>query len=89
MKGTTTTGFKFDVDEEVLDDMELIDLMAQYNKGDMYAVSDAVTLVLGEDQKKALYEHIRKGNPKGRVSATAVAEAFSEIFDALGEEAEK
>lgn len=89
MKGTTKNGFKFDVDDEVFDDMELIDTMARYNKGDEYAVSDAIRIILGEDQTQKLYEHLRKKSKKGRVSATAVGETIGEIFEAFGEDSEK
>ena len=84
MKGKLKNGFSFDVDENALDNMELIDAMAEAQEENPAMFSKAVLLLLGKDQRKKLYDHIRDDN--GRVSVEAVANSFVEIFEALGEQ---
>ena len=84
MKGKLKNGFSFDVDENALDNMELIDAMAEAQEENPAMFSKAVLLLLGKDQRKKLYDHIRDDN--GRVSVEAVTNSFVEIFEALGEQ---
>lgn len=84
MKGELKNGFSFDVDENALDNMELIDAMAEAQEENPAMFSKAVLLLLGKDQRKMLYDHIRDDN--GRVSVEAVTNSFVEIFEALGEQ---
>lgn len=84
MKGKLKNGFSFDVDENALDNMELIDAMAEAQEENPAMFSKAVLLLLGKDQRKELYDHIRDDN--GRVSVEAVTNSFVEIFEALGEQ---
>ena len=79
--GTTSSGFSFSLDEKVLDDMELVDTLAQMQEGDPLAISAVVRMVLG-DQRRALYDHLRTAD--GRVPASAVSEESRQIFDAFG-----
>ena len=64
--------------------MELIDAMAEAQEENPAMFSKAVLLLLGKDQRKKLYDHIRDDN--GRVSVEAVTNSFVEIFEALGEQ---
>ena len=57
--GKTSTGFAFTIPRERLDNMELLDALAEADNGNVLAVSNAVTLLLGAGQKKALYDHLR------------------------------
>lgn len=84
MKGKLKNGFSFDVDENALDNMELIDAMAEAQEENPAMFSKAVLLLLGKEQRKKLYDHIRDDN--GRVSVEAVTNSFVEIFEALGEQ---
>ena len=79
--GTTSSGLSFSLDEKVLDNMELVDTLAQMQEGDPLAVSAVVRMVLG-DQRRALYDHLRTAD--GRVPASAVSEEIRQIFDAFG-----
>lgn len=79
--GTTSSGFSFSLEETVLDNMELVDTLAQMQEGDPLAVSAVVRMVLG-DQRRALYDHLRTAD--GRVPASAVSEEIRQIFDAFG-----
>lgn len=80
--GTTSSGFAFSLDEKALDNMELVDTLAEMESGDSLAISAVVRMVLGEEQRRALYEHLRTAD--GRVPASAVSDAVMEIFNAFG-----
>ena len=77
IKGKTTSGFEFELDEDVLDDYELLETVLKAEKGDGNMIK-AVDMLLGEAQKEALKNHVR--NEKGRVSATRIMEELAEIF---------
>lgn len=83
IKGTTKSGFEFEFSKDVLNDMELIDALADVMDDNPLAVSKVIVKILGKDQKKRLYEHLR--DESGRVPATAVGEAFADFLTALGE----
>ena len=82
MKGKLSNGFEYEVDDQLLDNMELIDAIADADE-DATAVSALAKMVFG-DQRKALYENLR--NEDGRVSVTAIVNAVKEIFEAFGEQ---
>lgn len=82
VKGKTTTGFEFVTNEAVFNDMEVVDAIADMQTGDesavMVATSVLITKLLGAEQKKALYNHLR--NDEGRVPIEAVSNAIVEIM---------
>lgn len=79
-KGTTSEGFEFEIEAERLDNMELIDTLAELDDGDYLSVSRLVTMLLGKDQKKRLYDFCR--TETGVVPVEKVAQAFAEILSA-------
>ena len=82
-EGTTKTGFHFSLEDDVMDNMELVEELAKAQENDPVAVSRIVTMVFGQEQKKALYAHLR--NPEnGNVPISAVSEAIAEIFRGSG-----
>ena len=83
-KGKTESGFKWEIDENVLDDMELIDAMAASQGEDPTQISTVVTKIFGADQKKKLYDHVRAED--GRVPISKVADIITEIINAIGED---
>lgn len=83
LKGTTSSGFKFEVSEDVLDNMELVDTLAEMQDDNPLEVSKVVRIVLGPKQRSALYEHLRTED--GRVPVIAVSEAIMDIFNAFGQ----
>ena len=83
-KGKTESGFKWEVDENVFDDMELIDAMAAAMGEDPTQISTVVSKIFGADQKKRLYDHVRSEN--GRVSIQPVADIITEIMVSIGNE---
>ena len=86
MKGKLSNGFKFEVDTEVFNDMELIEAIAASEGDDPLRIVEVLERILGKEQKKALYESIRDEN--GRVRVDAVEEAINEIMTAVSEDAE-
>ena len=82
MKGKTSTGFEFDIEDERLDDMELVDIMAEIDENPLL-MPKLCKMLLGEEQKKRLYDHLRIED--GRVPIEATTNAIQEIFNSPGD----
>lgn len=82
MKGKTSTGFEFDIEDERLDDMELVDIMAEIDENPLL-MPKLCKMLLGDEQKKRLYDHLR--NEEGRVPIEATTNAIQEIFNSPGD----
>ncbi len=82
VKGTTKSGFAFELEPDILDDMELLDQVAECDANPA-ALSRVIKMVLGEEQRKALYDHLR--DERGKVPVNAVGEAITDIFYAIGQ----
>ena len=83
ISGITKTGFAYQIHEEALDDMELLDAIAEID-GNPLAISKVLKMLLGEQQRKELYDHLR--GEDGRVSVKAVSEAIADIFSSSGQQ---
>lgn len=86
IKGKTKTGFKFEIDEKVIDDFELIDAIAHADDtsnpaGQMNSISVVCTKLLGA-QRNALFEHVRTED--GRVPISAISNELVDIMSAFG-----
>ncbi len=81
--GKTSSGFAFKIKEEQLDNMELVDAIAEAEENPV-AASRVLKLLLG-DQRKELYDTLRTTD--GRVPVEATADAIKEIFAAGGKQA--
>ena len=82
-KITLENGLTLEIDEKVLDNMELVDTLAEAADEDPLAVSRMVKLILGTEGRKMLYESLRTED--GRVPVAKVSDAVKEIFEAFGE----
>ena len=82
VQGKTRTGFEFTVDEAVMNDMELIDALADTMSENPLAFSIVCTKLFGAEQKKRLYEHCRED---GRVPVEKISEEIADVFKAIGE----
>lgn len=80
MKGITSSGFKFEVDVEKLDDMRVLDMVVEISEGNLLLLSPLAKKILGEDQREELYRHLE--SKEGRVSVERVSEELTEIFNA-------
>ena len=78
IKGKTSTGFEFELEDEVLDDYELLENLQKTDDGDTRCIIKVVDSLLGEEQKKRLKDHVR--SEKGRVSAKRLVDEVTEIF---------
>lgn len=83
MKGKTTSGFAYQIDENRLNNMELVDALADAENDNPIAISRACGLLLGKETRAKLYDHLR--TPDGRVPIEAVSKDMIEIFTAFGE----
>lgn len=83
-KVITKSGFECLVDKKQMDDMELVDKIAEADAGNPLAVSAVIEKVLGKEQKANLYNHLR--NEDGRVPIEKVGEEIVEIITSLGSE---
>lgn len=86
MKGKLSNGFKFEVDTEVFNDMELIEAIVASEGDEPTRIVEVVERILGKEQKKALYDSLR--NEDGKVTVEAVGEAIDEIMAKVSEDAE-
>ena len=77
-KGRTKSGFEFEIDRSVID-MELLDELADMQENPALT-GRVLARLLGKDQKRALYDHIRDEN--GRVP---IDKAAAELVDIFGE----
>ena len=78
LTGVTSSGFHFEIDEDNLDDIEVLEGLAKIDKGNPLALPDVIERILGTEQKKALYEHIRK--EKGKVPTSTVNQELTDII---------
>lgn len=83
ISGVTKNGFAFEITDEIADNMELIDALADIDDGNLLAVSKVLTLLLGPEQKKKMYDFVRTED--GIVSAQTVSEMIVEILAAKKE----
>lgn len=81
IKGKTSTGFEFEINENILNDMEILDLVTEISEDNMMALSPLINRIIG-DQKKQLYDHVREKD--GRVPVDKVSSEIVEIFNACG-----
>lgn len=80
-------GFEYEIPEENLDDIRLVDCIATVTDENtaafkrLNAAAELLTLLLGKKQKEALYRHIGK-DYGGRVPYEAVTEFYTHILTA-------
>lgn len=81
-KGKTNTGFSFEISDSALNNMELIDAIADAEDGNVLSMSAVSRLLLGSDQKKRLYDHVRLED--GTIPAEAFSAELISIFNEMG-----
>lgn len=81
IEGKTASGFAFSMEESVIDNMELVDALAEATDDNPLAVSSVCVLLLGKAQRKRLYDHLRQAD--GRVPVEQVSKELIEIFTAF------
>lgn len=83
INGKTKSGFAFSVDENAMNDMELVDVLADKETDDAFRMSYILKRLLPADQRKKLYDHVRRDT--GRVPVDAVVAEIEDIFAAMGD----
>ena len=81
VKGVTSSGFAFEVSENIVNDMELFEALAELDAGKILAIIPVFRKILGDQQKQALYDHLRE--PDGRVPMDKAEAEILEIFAAV------
>lgn len=84
IKGITKSGFEFEVNESIMNDMEVVDALVDIKNQDMEAVSVLVGKLFNREDKKRLYNHVRTED--GRAPIDAVMAEVNEIIQYNGEE---
>lgn len=82
----TASGFEFEIEDGVLDNMELLDAIAELEENPL-KLTKVVKLLLGDETKERLYDHVR--NEKGRVPAEALSTEVADIFKLLNDKVKK
>lgn len=77
-RGTTSTGFNFEVDENRFNNMEFLDALAE-SSGDALEFSRALNFIFDKDLKKRLYDHVRTDDD--RVPVEDIDREVSEIME--------
>lgn len=85
IKGTTKTGFNFELDDDVIDDYDLLLKLAEVDAGNLAGIDGIFNEVLGKEQKNELREHIKKVTGRKRVSLKLMVASLREIFEATNE----
>lgn len=83
IKGKTTTGFAYKIDSDFVNDVEFLELFADVQNGDTLGVFNIIKKILGDDQKKALYDHIR--TKKGVVPMDRLNDEITDILKVISE----
>jgi hypothetical protein len=78
ISGKTKSGFEFNLDDEAMNDMELLEDLKKLDSGDVLAVPSILERMLGK-QKDDLYNHVR--TESGRVPIDALVEELKGIFE--------
>lgn len=81
INGKTKTGFHFSVDENSMNDMELVDILADDSVDESFRISKLLKKLLPGDQRRALYDHVRVDD---RVPVDSIITEVGDIFDAMG-----
>lgn len=77
-KKKTSTGFIYSINEHVLNNFELLELFAEVDENPLL-LPKVLTMILGKDGKKALYDHVRLED--GTVPADKISNELLEIIN--------
>lgn len=78
IEGETQTGFAFSIMQNALNNFELVEYFQEMDENP-FVLPKIIEMLLGKEQKKALYDHVR--DKDGMVPADAIE---AEIADILG-----
>ena len=78
LKGTTKSGFKFEIDDKHLGNYELLEAISDVEDSPL-ALPRVIKLLLGDSKAKVLKNHVR--DDEGFVSADKLSAEIMEIFE--------
>lgn len=78
LEGKTESGFEYKIPEENLNNYELVEVLGEMEKNPLL-LSKTVTLLLGEEQREELKEHLR--TESGTIPTDLMANEIMEIFN--------
>ena len=78
---TTKSGFKAKISKDAMDNWDLLESFREIDRGNMGAIVDVAPVLLGEEQFKALKDHLR--NDKGVLKASDMVSAIYEIIEGV------
>ena len=84
--GTTSSGFAFSISDEAANDMELFELFAEADQNPL-VLPPLISKLLGSEQKKRLYDHLR--NENGIVPVDKVGDEVIEMLKGGGADGKK
>lgn len=79
IKGITSTGFKFEIEDDVLDDWNILKYLKKIDEGEIEYIIDVVPLLLGKEQEEKLEKHLKE--LEGRIRMTSMTKEISEIME--------
>ena len=77
IRGTTSSGFSYEIADSVLDDYELLEVLTEIDAGNSGKIPRMVEMLLGKEQKEALKNHCRVD---GKVSSASMMMEVTEIL---------
>lgn len=78
IKGKTKSGFNFEIDEEVVNDYEFIEVLADVDENPL-KTPKLFKMLLGDEQTEKLKEHIKSKN--GKTPVKVMTEELIEILN--------
>lgn len=85
MKIKTKSGFECEIEKESMNDMRIVDAIAEISDGNnALALPYVIKALLGKDGKERLYKHVEDG--AGRVPIEKISGELLDIFSAMGDE---
>ena len=83
IKGKTSSGFEYEISEDVVNDYELLENLAELEANPLI-LTTVIKQVLGVEQAEKLKDHVR--NNRGTVPIDKITNEILDIFTNSGEE---
>lgn len=82
-KGTLSNGFRYTVEEDVFDDYEFLELIAEVEENPT-KITKLVILILGEKQKDNLIKYLK--DKEGKAKLSRMEKLIGELFQKIQKE---
>lgn len=78
IEGTLKNGFKYQIEEEKLDDWEIIENLSDIENGKYYIIVDVARKILGDEQYNKLKDAVR--TKEGKINTQDMYDAITELM---------